>query len=406
MKDGTFHGDQLLTRLQFAFVLKSMIREFEGAVKTSLAQPKASRIDFADMGPYSAAITDLVGDQANRYGLFDGLSGISEGRFEPGKTVTRYEYARVIGNLLQNAEGKGVIKTSATSAPLPFTDIDAGQADTVQLAFRHFGVMNGFPDNTFRGNESMTRYQFAAGAVKVLPTLQAMIVKVKPTPAPTPMAQPTAQIIIVPAPTPKPVPTPTPVIYQPTDYSATVVYGVVPNNTPIVGSTQGLFGIRLNAAQDINNFLIMERGTFLPTAPVTSGSLAMLGLGLGYRVKVTDNFHIIPSVGTDLWAHVDTNTNALLATGGGGLSMEWWIIPQLSVLLSGEARQGYTKISYNGVANPNLNLLYGGDFQLRYRPIPAFAIQLGASAWGTPQVGGNGTQDLLIGPNGGVAWAF
>jgi hypothetical protein len=79
------------------------------------------------------------------------ISGISEQRFEPQRSITRGEFA----TLLVKTLGLEMIKESTK-----FADVaeDAWYKDSVNTA-KHYGLINGISDTKFAPNEKITREQ-------------------------------------------------------------------------------------------------------------------------------------------------------------------------------------------------------------------------------------------------------
>lgn len=82
------------------------------------------------------------------------MNGTSSTRFEPNLSLTRGMVAQV----LYNFSGR-----PAVTQPPAFSDVSADQwyANAVAWAQQN-GIMNGFPNNTFGANDSITRQDFAA----------------------------------------------------------------------------------------------------------------------------------------------------------------------------------------------------------------------------------------------------
>lgn len=72
-------------------------------------------------------------------------------KFEPEANATRYEVIKALANVFD-------IKT--TNASLGLTDVDAEYKELVDLCTAA-GIIKGYEDNTFRGNESITRAEVA-----------------------------------------------------------------------------------------------------------------------------------------------------------------------------------------------------------------------------------------------------
>ena len=115
------------------------------AMLALLAVP-ASASGFPDVGGgVHAEAIDALSDQ----GVF---AGDSDGRFNPGGTLTRAQFASVMARIA------GLSPDQAR----PFSEVRGGpHADNVAAA-TDAGFIQGYPDGTFRPSEPITRDQMAA----------------------------------------------------------------------------------------------------------------------------------------------------------------------------------------------------------------------------------------------------
>ena len=164
-KDGTFRGEAILNRLDFAKTLSAFIQEIEIQAGVSLVDTSFSFYAFDDIDELPDR--NVVEPIANQYNLFDGIPGIEAHRFEPRRPVTRYELAAAFDHLLRLVEKKGLI-TAAGRGEVnnPFIDVKPlGWAyQSVINSVVRYHILSGYPDATFRGNEEINRYQFASAA--------------------------------------------------------------------------------------------------------------------------------------------------------------------------------------------------------------------------------------------------
>lgn len=175
--DGTFRGDLPFTRRQFAQTMRELIRVLEHSSKSSLRADRSETYTFGDLPPGDER--DAILTLANDYDLFDGIPSIQADRFNGDQPITRYEVARSIDNVLRLAEQRGLIRPRADLTPRSFRDVqrsDAAFAE-IQAIANHYGVMIGFPDDTFRAQQELTRYQFAQASAQTLPLIRAMVVQ-------------------------------------------------------------------------------------------------------------------------------------------------------------------------------------------------------------------------------------
>lgn len=407
--DGTFRGIRWLSRAEFALGLKTFLDEFEAAAKTDLKASPRSNMSFRDLPAASAATITLL---ANDYGAYDGIADMSDGTFKPNKPINRYEYAQILSNLLQRAEDKDILNIDHHSAvdTTPFKDLGTNpvQNKAVEQAGHHYNILEGFPDNTFHGEEGLNRYQFAASIIKPKKKLKAPVA-VQPTPEPT--AYPT---------TPEPTPTPDPMVTQaddhchvvPNQYELSGMYSLFPNGTFGFPGTTGNMAFFLNGGQELGGgWNLKEAVRYLPNSPGNLSHLGSVGLGVDYRWEAGKCFFIVPSLGVDMWANMGgtANQTSLAGTVGPGLGFEWFPHPMFSIGLGGSGKVGFASINTSGGAHPgSLFTLGQGDLKLRFYPLERLSIQLGATALGAPRFNTNSQLqiDFLAGPNAGIAWQF
>lgn len=179
--DGTFRGEAPFTRLQFVNSMTVLLKELEALSKVSwrpLAHPTHAFQDLpADQKAETLRLTD-------DYGLFEGVPGISQTRFNGDQTVTRYEMAHVINNLMRLAEAKDVVRPQGKLGEGPaFSDVNPGDwgYPDMQSVSQRYKVMVGFPDGTFRGNEELTRYQYAQAISQTVPLIRELIAQTTET---------------------------------------------------------------------------------------------------------------------------------------------------------------------------------------------------------------------------------
>jgi hypothetical protein len=83
--------------------------------------------------------------------------------------VSRLELAEALASFLGAAEAEELLATSQpTYASERLKDLGEEPSPAVEAVVDRFKVMAGYPDNTFRPEERVTRYQFAAIALEVL----------------------------------------------------------------------------------------------------------------------------------------------------------------------------------------------------------------------------------------------
>lgn len=173
--DLTFRGAQPFTRLQFALLISELIREVEKMTGTSLALNGSTQAMYQDISV--SPEREIVLKLANRYHLYEGISGIHPTAFRGDQAITRYEVARTFNNLLRLAEQKDVVHPKKGIEQRHFIDIAASDpnASVVDSISNRYGIMIGFPDSSFRGADQLTRYEFAATAWNTVPMILELV---------------------------------------------------------------------------------------------------------------------------------------------------------------------------------------------------------------------------------------
>lgn len=139
--DGRFSPDEPLTRAQAATLMVRLL-----GLKP-LMQPAYSFDDC--VGSWAQAYVET----ARKYNI---ITGIGSNMFDPDRPVTREEIAVMINNvLLYQTSGSGGLYSDVTqvSNPWSYNDIEA---------LGTYGIINGYPDATFRPYETMTRAEGVA----------------------------------------------------------------------------------------------------------------------------------------------------------------------------------------------------------------------------------------------------
>lgn len=142
--DGTFKPSKVMTRAELAVILARLTRSGDSESSAASYPDVASSHWAADAIASLRASGLMVGDGA--------------GRFRPNAPVTRAEMAKIASVLLS-----GVSSASAKS----YRDISGNWAAAAIAEASSAGVLNGYPDGTFRPSQGLTR----AEAVKILNVL-------------------------------------------------------------------------------------------------------------------------------------------------------------------------------------------------------------------------------------------
>lgn len=171
-KDGSFRGEAPLNRLDFARTVAKFIQELEVTSGVALADSAFSFYAFDDLEPADRVVVEPL---ANQYNIFDQVPGIEAHRFDPKRPVTRYELAGIFDKVLKLAEKKRLVTPPISrTVENPFTDLkrlDWAYEPVLNTVLR-YQILTGFPDATFRGNQEINRYQFAAAAAQAFSTIR------------------------------------------------------------------------------------------------------------------------------------------------------------------------------------------------------------------------------------------
>jgi hypothetical protein len=162
--DDTFRGEQPFTRSQFAQSLLVLVDELETMSRTTWKDGKKADFKIGDVpaeSPDHARILTLVND----YRLWEGVPTVSRDHFYPDQTVTRSEVASVVRNLLVLGEAKGAVLARDPRDPKNrFKDLAPSEwaYQAILGVDQRYRVMIGFPDITFKPEDELSRYQYAA----------------------------------------------------------------------------------------------------------------------------------------------------------------------------------------------------------------------------------------------------
>jgi hypothetical protein len=134
--DGIFKPGNSITRAEFAKMICI-------AMGWTIENPTIS--SFSDVTRDYWALRYI--ETAKAYGI---ISGYPDGTFRPNNHITRAEIAKVIAGILNLPAGSSA-----------FTDIGTHWAKDYISACVTAGVINGYPDNTFRPDSTATRAEAA-----------------------------------------------------------------------------------------------------------------------------------------------------------------------------------------------------------------------------------------------------
>lgn len=209
-----FRGQDKTTRYEVATIYYNLARKIEGILRRSLKLKSAPHDLPNDVSvPYREIVKGVVSD----YGI---MQPRLDKQFMGNELMSRYELAFELNNyltLLEKETGKSAHHEAIRT--LRFKDVDdkLWATDSVYRIVNYYQLMEGYPDETFRGYQILSRYELAAVLKRFVEYVDRHLVPIipKPSVAPTPTPTPVPTPVPTPEPTPvpTPVPTPTPVTF-------------------------------------------------------------------------------------------------------------------------------------------------------------------------------------------------
>lgn len=121
-----------------------------------LSTDEPIKVNFSDID----AISDTEKNAVNKLAKAGIINGITETEFMPDKEITRAETAALLLRMTGKADETGEASFSDVSANDWYYSI-AG-------ASQKYGIINGYEDNTFRGNETVSELQLVSLAARTL----------------------------------------------------------------------------------------------------------------------------------------------------------------------------------------------------------------------------------------------
>lgn len=192
--NNAFMGNSTLTRYELAEVFYRAMKRLEqqsGADLSDMSKKAPKGIPDAD-----AAYRQMVDAVVNKYGIMQ----LIQGKFYGNLPISRYEIAFELANYFnlveKNSDKKCSITPRARASQLRDLDPNHWTYNAVRSIIDKHQLMDGYEDNTFRGDKPLTRYEGSAVISKFVKYVDRCY-KPRPKATPTPVV-----------PTPKPTPTP------------------------------------------------------------------------------------------------------------------------------------------------------------------------------------------------------
>lgn len=162
LDDGTFQGDRLLTGAELEQAMSAL---------ASTAEAIAAK-------GHDAKLRAAIGNVPTQDG-----------------PITRLQLAQTLASFLDASASQDLVAIAAANHDASrFKDLGASVPPAVTTVVDKFKVMTGYPDNTFRPDSQVTRYQMAAISYNVLNTMRMAPLAQLPVAAPQ---QPTERTVIV-----------------------------------------------------------------------------------------------------------------------------------------------------------------------------------------------------------------
>lgn len=205
-----FNGNDSVTRYELAQTFYNLSKKLESSSGKDLKVTGDKRIvTLTDVDAKSQSVVNSI---VNEYGIMQAMPG---NKFLGNEKMSRYELAFELDNYLKLLVKKvGKVSLSPTNNSSALNDIkeDFWATPSVKnVVDSNCQVMSGYPDNSFKGQKNITRYELAAILKKFTDCVDKYLIpmpKATPTPElvatpePTPVATPTPEVVATPEPTP------------------------------------------------------------------------------------------------------------------------------------------------------------------------------------------------------------
>lgn len=202
-----FMGNDLTNRYEVAHALYNSSKKLESLSGKNLKVTGSKKqVNLNDVDSANKAVVDSI---VNEYGLMQAMPG---NKFMGNEKMSRYELAFELNNylsILEKKVGKTALDPINRLESLGDIKEEHWATPAVRNVANKYQVMTGYPDNSFKGYQSLTRYELSAVLRKFADYVNKHLIPMSvPKPTPMPTVEPT------PMPTPEPTmePTPEPII--------------------------------------------------------------------------------------------------------------------------------------------------------------------------------------------------
>lgn len=283
-----FMGNDTTTRYEVAQAFYNTARKLEASSGKDLKVTADRR--QTTLGDVDSNYKTIVDSVINEYGIMQAMPG---NKFMGNEKMTRYELAFELNNYLALLVKKiGKLNVDPVNRADSLTDVKEEHWATpaIRNVVNNAQLMVGYPDNTFRGYQTLTRYELAAVLKKFIELVDRYLVPVntvEPTAMPTlmPTAEPTVEPTAMPIAEPTKVPLNT--------YDLKIGGGARTGYTSTTSNQLGwLYGpnaqldLRFGAFQIGGNleYMLYDNASFAPVTKISNLAKLDAGADLGWRM--------------------------------------------------------------------------------------------------------------------------
>ncbi len=284
-----FMGNDTTNRYEVAQAFYNTAKRLETSTGKDLKVTGDKRqTTLSDVDSNYKSVVDSV---INEYGIMQSMPG---NKFMGMEKMTRYELAFELNNyvsLLVRKIGRKTLDPISKSSSLTDVKEEHWATPAIRNVVDEDQLMVGYPDNTFRGYQTLTRYELAAVLKKFVDLVDKYIVPTatptaEPTMEPTPM--PTVEPTVEPTPMPSMSPTKKPLSAFDLKIGGGVRTGYTAPNTNNLGLLYGpsaQLDLRFGAFQIGANgeYMLYDNGSFSPVTGINSLAKIDAGADLGWR---------------------------------------------------------------------------------------------------------------------------
>lgn len=285
-----FMGNDTSTRYDVAQAFYNLAKRLESSTGKDLKVTADKR--QTSLGDVDSNYKTVVDSVINEYGIMQAMPG---NKFMGNEKMTRYELAFELNNyvaLLVKKIGRETLDPISKSESLTDVKEEHWATPAIRNVVDKHQLMAGYPDNTFRGYQTLTRYELSAVLKKFYELVDRYIVPnntVEPTPMPTvmPTVEPTVE------PTPMPVSEPVSTKKPLSTWDLKIGGGVRTGYTAPDMKTLGLL-YGPNAQLDLRfgafqigggaEYMMYDNSTFAPVTKVNNLAKLDAGADLGWRM--------------------------------------------------------------------------------------------------------------------------